>query len=120
MQIHAQRFERQTDSYYKYRTRAQHPPTWSGLSKVYSMVHPIAEANEQSPYGELSPAEFYARHSVSHSSDFIINSRGLRLFAQSWTPLPPVKILGVVAVVHGFAAESSWLMELTAVHIAKS
>ncbi|CAM8930070.1 unnamed protein product [Rhodiola kirilowii] len=83
-------------------------------------MHPIAEADVNSPYGKLSPAEFYVRHSVTHSSEFIINSRGLKLFTQTWTPLPPTKLLGIVAIVHGFASESSWLMELTAVYIARS
>lgn len=84
------------------------------------MVHPVAEANERSPFGTLSPSEFYARHSVSHSSEHITNSRGMKLFTQWWTPLPPTEIIGIVAVVHGFTGESSWLVELTAVHIAKA
>ncbi|KAF9594856.1 hypothetical protein IFM89_034839 [Coptis chinensis] len=84
------------------------------------MVHPVAEANEKSPFGSLSPSEFYAHHSVSHSSNYITNSRGLKLFTQSWTPLPPTKIIGIVAVVHGFTGESSWFLQLTAVLFAKS
>ncbi|KAF8394990.1 hypothetical protein HHK36_018929 [Tetracentron sinense] len=84
------------------------------------MVHPIAEASEKSPFGSLSPSEFYAHHSVSHSSEYITNARGLKLFTQSWAPLPPTKIIGIVAVVHGFTGESSWLVQLTAVHFTKS
>lgn len=84
------------------------------------MVHPIAEANETSPFGSLTPDEFYSRHSVTHSSEYITNSRGLKLFTQWWAPLsshhPPV---GVICVVHGYTGESSWSVQLTAVHFAK-
>lgn len=84
------------------------------------MVHPVAEANERSPFGSLTPEDFYARHSVTHGSEFITNSRGLKLFTQWWIPLPDTKpVVGVVCVVHGFTGESSWLVQLTAVHIAK-
>ncbi|KAJ4846676.1 hypothetical protein Tsubulata_019721 [Turnera subulata] len=82
--------------------------------------HPISEANEQSPFGNLSASEFYARHNVAHSSSYITNSRNLRLFTQSWTPLPPAKPLAVVAVVHGYTGESSWFVQLTSVLFAKS
>ncbi|MBA0814018.1 hypothetical protein Gohar_019868 [Gossypium harknessii] len=81
--------------------------------------HPIAEANEENPFGTLTPDEFYARHSVSHSSEFITNARGLKLFTQSWTPLD-TPITGIVAVVHGFTGESSWFLQLTSVLFAKS
>uniref|UniRef100_A0A5B7BD85 Serine aminopeptidase S33 domain-containing protein n=1 Tax=Davidia involucrata TaxID=16924 RepID=A0A5B7BD85_DAVIN len=84
------------------------------------MVHPVAEANETSPFGSLTPDEFYARHSVSHSSEYITNPRGLKLFTQWWTPLPPTEIVGIVAVVHGYTGESSWTVQLTAIHLAKS
>ncbi|KAL6980366.1 acylglycerol lipase [Sarracenia purpurea var. burkii] len=84
------------------------------------MVHPIAEANEKSPFGSLTPVEFYARHSVAHSSEFITNPRGLKLFTQWWIPLPPTKIIGTVAVVHGYTGESSWFVQLTSVLFAKS
>ncbi|MCI86591.1 monoglyceride lipase-like, partial [Trifolium medium] len=30
------------------------------------MVHPVAEANDHSPFGTLTPDEFYTRHSVTH------------------------------------------------------
>ncbi|KAJ9545504.1 hypothetical protein OSB04_025211 [Centaurea solstitialis] len=84
------------------------------------MVHPITEANETSPFGTLTAEQFYARHAVAHASDHITNSRGLRLFTQSWTPLPPAKIAGVICVVHGYSGESSWFVQLTAVHLAKA
>ncbi|GLT88867.1 hypothetical protein SLE2022_068760 [Rubroshorea leprosula] len=81
--------------------------------------HPIAEANEQSPFGSLTPEEFYARHSVSHSSEFITNARGLKLFTQWWTPVD-APVIGIVAVVHGYTGESSWLIQLTSVLFAES
>ena len=30
-------------------------------------VHPVAEADERSPFGRLTAEEFYARHGVTHS-----------------------------------------------------
>ncbi|KAL5998371.1 hypothetical protein ACLOJK_009311 [Asimina triloba] len=84
------------------------------------MVHPIAEADEQSPFGRLSASEFYAHHSVSHSSETFVNPRGLQIFTQWWTPLPPTEIIGIVALIHGFTGESSWFVQLTAVHFAKA
>ncbi|KAI3983351.1 hypothetical protein MKX01_013418 [Papaver californicum] len=84
------------------------------------MVHPIAEANAQSLFGSLSPTKFYSRHSVTHSSSYITNSRGLKLFTQSWTPLPPTKTKGIMAVIHGFTGESNWFIQLTDIHFAKS
>ncbi|GAB2303013.1 hypothetical protein Dimus_037004 [Dionaea muscipula] len=82
--------------------------------------HPAAEANDTSPFGSFSPSDFYARHSVAHGSDYITNPRGLKLFTQWWTPLPPSDIVGTVSVVHGFTGESSWFVQLTAVLLAKS
>ena len=72
-----------------------------------------------SPFGSLSAAEFYSLHSVAHSSAYITNPTGLKLFTQWWTPLhrPP---LGLIAVVHGFTGESSWFLQLTSILFAKS
>ncbi|KAK9684097.1 hypothetical protein RND81_10G186100 [Saponaria officinalis] len=84
------------------------------------MKHPISEANEKSPFGDLPPSEFYTRHSVTHSSAYTTNSRGLNLFTQWWTPLPPQPPLGVICVVHGYTGESSWSVQLTAVHFARA
>ncbi|ONI23884.1 hypothetical protein PRUPE_2G213900 [Prunus persica] len=84
------------------------------------MAHPIAEANDQSPFGSLTPDAFYSRHKVSHASEYITNPRGLKLFTQWWTPLPPTPVLGTLAIVHGFTGETSWFVQLTAVHFAKS
>ncbi|KAL0303087.1 UNVERIFIED_CONTAM: hypothetical protein Sradi_6176800, partial [Sesamum radiatum] len=48
--------------------------------------HPVAEANESSPFGSLTPAEFYAHHGVTHASDYITSKQSLKLFTQWWTP----------------------------------
>lgn len=84
------------------------------------MPHPVAEANERGPFGDLTPSQFYARHSVSHSSSSFVNPQGLRIFTQWWTPLPPAEIIGIVAVIHGFTGESSWFIQLTSVYFAKA
>lgn len=84
------------------------------------MVHPVAEANDHSPFGTLTPEEFYTRHSVTHTSEFITNSRGLKLFTQWWIPNPPTKLIGTLAVVHGYTGESSWTVQLSAVYFAKA
>ncbi|XP_058769712.1 caffeoylshikimate esterase-like [Vicia villosa] len=84
------------------------------------MVHPVAEANDHSPFGTLTPDEFYTRHSVTHSSEYVTNPRGLKLFTQWWIPLPPTNLIGTLALVHGFTGESSWLIQLTAVYFAKA
>lgn len=82
--------------------------------------HPVAEANEQSPFGSLSPDEFYTRHGVSHSSEYITNSRGLKLFTQWWAPLSPTQPIGCVAIVHGYTGETSWFVQLTSILLAQS
>uniref|UniRef100_A0A2P2NFY0 Serine aminopeptidase S33 domain-containing protein n=1 Tax=Rhizophora mucronata TaxID=61149 RepID=A0A2P2NFY0_RHIMU len=87
---------------------------------VIAVQHPVSDANEHSPFGTLSPPEFYARHGVTHSSEYITNARGLKLFTQSWAPLPPAQPLGCVAMVHGFTGESGWLLQLTSILFAKS
>ncbi|KAL2538998.1 alpha/beta-hydrolase superfamily protein [Forsythia ovata] len=80
--------------------------------------HPIAEVNETSPFGSLTPEQFYARHLVSHSSEYITSKQGLKFFTQWWTPnQTPIK--GVLCVVHGYTGESSWFVQLTSIHIAK-
>lgn len=84
------------------------------------MSHPVADANERSPFGSFTPEEFYARHSVAHGSNYITNARGLKLFTQWWTPLPPAKLIGTLGLVHGFTGESSWFLQLTAIHFAKA
>ncbi|XP_078427923.1 caffeoylshikimate esterase-like [Wolffia australiana] len=80
--------------------------------------HPIAEADEKSPFGKLSAEEFYAKHGVSHETGTYTNPRGLNIFHQSWTPTGRDPV-GIVCVVHGFTGESSWLVQLTAVFFAE-
>ncbi|XP_051120206.1 caffeoylshikimate esterase-like [Andrographis paniculata] len=82
--------------------------------------HPIAEASETSPFGALTAEEFYARHAVVHGSAYITSTnQNLKLFTQWWIPAAAAEVNGVVCVVHGFTGESSWFVQLTAVHIAK-
>ncbi|CAN8255858.1 unnamed protein product [Cochlearia groenlandica] len=83
-------------------------------------LHPISDADEHNPFGSLSAEEFYLKHSVTHSSAFVTNPRGLNLFTQWWSPLPPTPPVGIVAVVHGFTGESSWFLQLTSILFAKS
>ncbi|BAF04796.1 Os01g0317500 [Oryza sativa Japonica Group] len=85
------------------------------------MAHPVAEADEKSPFGRLTAEEFYARHGVVNSSSTFVNPRGLRIFTQRWVPAGvDAPLLGAIAVVHGFTGESSWMVQLTAVHFAKA
>ncbi|KAG9445588.1 hypothetical protein H6P81_011716 [Aristolochia fimbriata] len=84
------------------------------------MVHPVAEADERSPFGSRSPEDFYDHHSVDHSSATFLNPRGLNIFTQWWTPRPPTRVVGIVAAVHGFTGESSWFVQLTAVDFVKA
>ncbi|KAL2482396.1 alpha/beta-hydrolase superfamily protein [Forsythia ovata] len=81
--------------------------------------HPVEEANETSIFGSLSPDNFYTRHSVSHGTEFVTSKHGLKLFTQWWIPNPETPLKGIVCVVHGYTADSSWFLQLTSVHIAK-
>ncbi|KAK3007016.1 hypothetical protein RJ639_016213 [Escallonia herrerae] len=56
------------------------------------MVHSVDDANETCPFGTFTLVEFYVCHLVTHSSHYITNSTGLRLFTQSWTSLPATQI----------------------------
>ncbi|CAN1251776.1 Caffeoylshikimate esterase [Linum perenne] len=80
--------------------------------------HPISDANDKTPFGTLSPAEFYAKHGVSHHEQYRTNSRGFKLFTQWWAPADD-KIIGCIAVVHGYTGESSWFIQLTSILFAK-
>ncbi|KAG8051000.1 hypothetical protein GUJ93_ZPchr0009g254 [Zizania palustris] len=42
------------------------------------------------------------------------------IFTQRWVPAAGAPVVGAVAVVHGFTGESSWTVQLTAVHFAKA
>ncbi|MBA0748514.1 hypothetical protein Gogos_005324 [Gossypium gossypioides] len=83
------------------------------------MIHPIHEANESCPYGDLTREEFYQKHQILHQEGFMLNSRKMRIFTQSWRLNSTHNLRGVVAMVHGYASDSGWLTELTAVAIAK-
>ncbi|KAG9160330.1 hypothetical protein Leryth_022649 [Lithospermum erythrorhizon] len=89
------------------------------------MSHPIFEANESSPYGDLSREQFFNKHKILHQENFMLNKEKLKIYTQSWKPdptttPPPPPLRGVVAMIHGYKMESSWLFELNAVAIAKA
>ncbi|KAI3887625.1 hypothetical protein MKX03_031866 [Papaver bracteatum] len=78
------------------------------LIKIFSLFLSALNRNKGLPMsGVIEANNFYAKHSVNHSSSFLTNSRGLKLFTQSWTPLPPTKIIGI-------------LVCTSAIHFAKS
>lgn len=85
--------------------------------------HPVASANETSPFGNLSAKEFYAHHKVTHATSSFVNPQNLRIFTQWWVPESlgenSREPLGIVCMIHGFTGESSWFLQLTAVHFAK-
>lgn len=90
--------------------------------KGTGMSHPIHQANEESPYGDLTRQEFHKKHKVLHQQSFMLNKKKMKIFTQSWRPADsiPSHPKGLVAMVHGYSLESGWLNELTAVAIAKA
>ncbi|XP_057810306.1 caffeoylshikimate esterase-like [Salvia miltiorrhiza] len=85
------------------------------------MAHPIHEANEESPYGNLTKEEFYKKHDILHQESFMINSQNMRIFTQSWRPADPGRrVRALVGMIHGYTSESGWLFELNAVAAAKA
>ncbi|GFP95953.1 caffeoylshikimate esterase [Phtheirospermum japonicum] len=86
------------------------------------MSHPIHEANENSPYGNLTKEQFYHKHQISHQETFMINKQNMRIFTQSWQPAGsnPSRLKGLIAMIHGYTLESGWLFELNAVAMAKA
>ncbi|KAH7365732.1 hypothetical protein KP509_18G043200 [Ceratopteris richardii] len=80
--------------------------------------HPIEAANEDSIFGRLSADEFYAQHGVSHAEAWMTNSRGVRLFTQSWEPTQRSNRKGQILLLHGFTSNSSWAVQLTAIGLA--
>ncbi|KAL3616832.1 hypothetical protein CASFOL_039226 [Castilleja foliolosa] len=86
------------------------------------MSHPIHEANENSPYGNLTKDQFYHKHKISHQESFMINKQNMKIYTQSWQPAgsSPSRLKGLIAMIHGYTSESGWLSELTAVAMAKS
>ncbi|KAJ6770814.1 PHOSPHOLIPASE-RELATED [Salix purpurea] len=83
------------------------------------MAHPIHQANDRSPYGDLTREEFYKKHQILHQESFMSNKKNKKIFTQFWRPDSTSQPKGIVAMVHGYSSESSWLNELTAVSIAK-
>ncbi|XP_038711720.1 caffeoylshikimate esterase-like [Tripterygium wilfordii] len=85
------------------------------------MSHPIHQANENSPYGDLTREEFYKKHQILHQQSFMLNHKGMNIFTQSWRLDSTTSHLkGLVAMVHGYNSQSSWLSELSAIAIAKA
>ncbi|CAI9095699.1 OLC1v1031695C1 [Oldenlandia corymbosa var. corymbosa] len=84
--------------------------------------HPIHEANKNSPYGDLTREEFHKKHQMLHKESFMFNNKNMKIFTQSWQPADysTSRLKGMVAMIHGYCSESSWLFELNAVAIAKS
>ncbi|OVA10404.1 Alpha/beta hydrolase fold-1 [Macleaya cordata] len=85
------------------------------------MAHPIHQANENSPFGNLTRDEFYKKHHILHQQSFILNKRNMKIYTQKWRPdsTTTTRLKGIVAMIHGYTSESSWIFELTAVAIAK-
>ncbi|XP_073061651.1 caffeoylshikimate esterase-like [Primulina eburnea] len=85
------------------------------------MAHPIHEANENSPYGSLKKEDFYKKHQILHQETYMKNQENINIFTQTWQPADPKsKLKGIVAMIHGYTSESSWLFELNAVAMAKA
>ncbi|KAK6150145.1 hypothetical protein DH2020_017670 [Rehmannia glutinosa] len=83
--------------------------------------HPIHEANENSPYGNLTKEEFYHKHQISHQQTFMINKNNMKIFTQTWQPADSNSCLkGLIGMIHGYTSESGWLFELNAVAMAKA
>lgn len=81
-------------------------------------VHPCSDSSVDSLFGKYTPDEFYARHGVQHSETYIKNARDMSLFTQSWVPQQD-KVKGLVMVCHGYGADSSWMVQLTAIGFAE-
>lgn len=86
------------------------------------MAHPIHQANKNSPYGDLSREQFHKKRQIFHQHGYMLNNQNMKIWTQSWSPYPIIlpRLRGIVAMIHGYASESSWLQELTAVAIAKT
>ncbi|KAG9439140.1 hypothetical protein H6P81_019305 [Aristolochia fimbriata] len=83
------------------------------------MTHPIHQATEESLFGGLTREEFLKKHQVLHEESFMLNSQKMKIFTQSWRLKSANPLKGIVAMVHGYTGDSSWLIQLTAVAIAK-
>ncbi|CAI5503265.1 unnamed protein product [Closterium sp. Naga37s-1] len=78
------------------------------------------EASDEEPdrilFG-MSAAAYYEQNKVVHSSEYITNSRNIRLYTQSWLPADR-KPLALLFFCHGYASSCSWMMQLTAARFA--
>ncbi|KAJ8758782.1 hypothetical protein K2173_000503 [Erythroxylum novogranatense] len=83
------------------------------------MSHPMHQAHEESPYGNLTREEFFKKHQIIHQENFMLNKKKMKIFTQSWR-LDSTQLKGIVAMVHGYTSDSGWINELTAVAIAKA
>ncbi|CAL9123701.1 unnamed protein product [Musa acuminata var. zebrina] len=94
--------------------------TCSSSASFAEMSHPINQASKSSPFGNLTLEEFYRQHHILHRESFMLNNHNMKIFTQSWRPASPsAAVHGLVAMIHGYASESSWVFQLTAVAIAK-
>ncbi|CAI7750853.1 unnamed protein product [Closterium sp. NIES-53] len=62
-------------------------------------------------------AAYYEQNKVHHSSEYITNSRNIRLYTQSWLPAGR-KALALLFFCHGYGSSCSWMMQLTAARFA--
>ncbi|KAL3839423.1 hypothetical protein ACJIZ3_024014 [Penstemon smallii] len=83
------------------------------------MAHPIYEANENSPYGNLKKDDYYKKHQISHQESYMKNNQNMKIYTQSWQPMN-IKLKGLVGMIHGYISESGWIFELNAVAMAKA
>lgn len=83
------------------------------------MAHPVHQANENSLFGDLTREEFYKKHGVLHQENYIVNKTNMNIFTQAWCPNSVSQLKGIVGMLHGYTTESSSLLQLTAVAIAK-
>lgn len=82
-------------------------------------AHPVEDSNAESLFGGLTSEEFYEKHGVTHRDALMQNKRGMNIFTQSWHPKNALPLKGLVGVVHGFTGSTNWLVQLTAIAIAK-
>ncbi|KAJ0017233.1 hypothetical protein Pint_11248 [Pistacia integerrima] len=83
-------------------------------------LHPINQANENSPYGDLTREQFLKNHQILHQESYMFNKKNMKIFTQTWRPDSPGPLKGLVAMIHGYTSDSRWISELTAVAIAKT
>ncbi|KZV35904.1 caffeoylshikimate esterase-like, partial [Dorcoceras hygrometricum] len=65
--------------------------------------------------------DFYKKHQILHQESYSKNHQNMEIFTQTWQPADPsLKLQGVVAMIHGYTSESSWLFELNAVAMERA